>query len=427
MELLLLEGWPEDGAAAYLQLVAGLARVDALAVSTALSGLPLALDHAAQSMLQRGYTAQDYLRLLADAPSARGLIAQRFADDAGRMRSIADTVHIACAALSPAALSLLRLCALCAPDWLPERCLIDAANMLPPALAAAAASPAAWWRVRQELVLAGLVRCCDDWLLDAEDDVPAGDVDTLLSVHRLTQRAVQILAADADADVAVEGGADVARCADIIDSSCRSELLQVPVHWPRARLFARHAHFLGLQSDSVPALQLCQRAGDIFAAAGDPYAAHASRLRCVQLAERLAEHAADERLVAAQLAYRAAIEAYFSYYHAHHDEFWLAYETQYGSCATELPGAEQAEVYVQLLGLMRRLTLDLARELGANDAHVADAERLSFTMQLGYLQAAMVNRRYPWGDPRHLRAVTVEQIMQTVIRVLLHGALPSPG
>jgi hypothetical protein len=48
-------------------------------------------------------------------------------------------------------------------------------------------------------------------------------------------------------------------------------------------------------------------------------------------------------------------------------------------------------------------------------------------MQLGYLQAAMVNRRYPWGDPRHLRAVTVEQIMQTVIRVLLHGALPSPG
>jgi hypothetical protein len=71
------------------------------------------------------------------------------------------------------------------------------------------------------------------------------------------------------------------------------------------------------------------------------------------------------------------------------------------------------------------LVEDLAQELGAGATYVEDAEKLGFMMKLGYLQASMVNRRYPWGDLQRLRAATVEQILQTVTRCLLQGPLPT--
>lgn len=134
--------------------------------------------------------------------------------------------------------------------------------------------------------------------------------------------------------------------------------------------------------------------------------------------------AAVENKTGATVRYRAAVDAYFGYYQDHPDEFWLAYETQYGASADECPPSERVAVYVDLLALMRQLTLDVAGEHGASAAHVDEASRLALVMQLGLLQATMVNRRYPWGDLERLRAATTEQVVQLVVRVLLHGALP---
>ena len=42
-------------------------------------------------------------------------------------------------------------------------------------------------------------------------------------------------------------------------------------------------------------------------------------------------------------------------------------------------------------------------------------------MLLGYLQAAMVNRRYPWTERAVLQSAYVDEIMAAVERVLLKG------
>jgi AcrR family transcriptional regulator len=124
---------------------------------------------------------------------------------------------------------------------------------------------------------------------------------------------------------------------------------------------------------------------------------------------------------------RVGVEAFLSYYETHPDHFWLSYQTQEARHETERPGPLQAPVYGDLQQLLRSLIEDVARELGAGPTYVEDAERLSFMMMLGYLQASMVNRRYPWGDLQRLRAATVEQVAQTITRCVLHGPLPAPS
>jgi AcrR family transcriptional regulator len=121
----------------------------------------------------------------------------------------------------------------------------------------------------------------------------------------------------------------------------------------------------------------------------------------------------------------AGLESFLRYYETHPDHFWLAYETQDARHVTERPGPQQAAVYGELQKLVRGLIEDWAHDLGAGATYIEDAEKLSFMMQLGYLQASMVNRRYPWGDLQRLRAATVEQILQTVTRCVLHGPLPT--
>jgi hypothetical protein len=42
-------------------------------------------------------------------------------------------------------------------------------------------------------------------------------------------------------------------------------------------------------------------------------------------------------------------------------------------------------------------------------------------MLLGYLNAQLVNRRYPWSDARRLRAAYIEQIIVAVEHCLRFG------
>lgn len=131
--------------------------------------------------------------------------------------------------------------------------------------------------------------------------------------------------------------------------------------------------------------------------------------------------AAADAAAAGSTRVAACTEAYMRYWESHPDEFRLLYQTQQGAHRSERPGEAQAPVYAELLQLLRNNTEGLAAERGASMAHAKLAEDLGHTMMLGYLTAAMVNRRYPWGDLDTLRATAVRQIVACMAQCLLEG------
>ena len=118
---------------------------------------------------------------------------------------------------------------------------------------------------------------------------------------------------------------------------------------------------------------------------------------------------------------RAMIEAFIGYWEAHPDHFRLVYQTD--KVTQNAPKARWTEVpvYGELLQLVQGVTVDVAQEIGAGPAHVKLAGDIRFAMILGYLQAALVNRRYPWADVVGMRAIYIDQVMAAVERVLLAG------
>ena len=78
--------------------------------------------------------------------------------------------------------------------------------------------------------------------------------------------------------------------------------------------------------------------------------------------------------------------------------------TQHAAHRSEKIDAEQASIFVDLRRLLRRTTSEFAAEIGAGNTHLKIAEDLLFIAQLGYLQAALLNRRYPWSKGAVLRS-----------------------
>lgn len=139
--------------------------------------------------------------------------------------------------------------------------------------------------------------------------------------------------------------------------------------------------------------------------------------------------ALHERLVAATTAetggrarQRALFVAYLDFWESNPDHFWLVHLTQ-GTKRPEGGDANAAEVpvYAELLSLLRQTTRDLAEEIGAKMTWAKLSEDVAFAMLLGYLQAVLVNYRYPWGDRPKLRAAYIEQLMASKERCLLRG------
>jgi len=119
---------------------------------------------------------------------------------------------------------------------------------------------------------------------------------------------------------------------------------------------------------------------------------------------------------------KAYIDAFLLYYEAHPDEYRLVYLTQHAAHKTEKAGADQASIFIELRSLLRRTTTDFAAEIGAGPAHLKMAEDLLVIAQLGYLQAALLNRRYPWSERAALRSACISQALMMVERCLIHGA-----
>jgi AcrR family transcriptional regulator len=136
---------------------------------------------------------------------------------------------------------------------------------------------------------------------------------------------------------------------------------------------------------------------------------------------------AIEARVGARSRLRAFIDAFLLYYETHPDEYRLVFLTQHAAHQSEKVGAEQASIFIEFRSLFRRTTSEFAAEIGAGITHLKIAEDLVFIAQLGYLQAALLNRRYPWSERGELRSACVSQILLMVERCLVHGTEGTEG
>lgn len=123
---------------------------------------------------------------------------------------------------------------------------------------------------------------------------------------------------------------------------------------------------------------------------------------------------------------RASLVTFLDYWEAHPDHYRLVYMTDQTTRRETSPHLVQAPVYGEILQLVQGVTEDLAREIGADMTHAKLAGDIRFAMQLGCLQATLVNQRYPWSERNRFRAAYVEQIIATMERCLLHGPDPDP-
>lgn len=119
---------------------------------------------------------------------------------------------------------------------------------------------------------------------------------------------------------------------------------------------------------------------------------------------------------------RAMIEAFVGYWEAHPDHFRLVYQTDRVTQHAPKVGLTEMPVYAEMLQLVQDVTADVAREIGAGTEHQKLAGDVRFAMMLGYLQAALVNRRYPWSEAALLRRTYIDEVMAAVERVLLGSA-----
>ena len=186
-----------------------------------LGGLPLALEQAASYLEATGVTAGVYRRLLDGVDTEGDILDETEGSSAtGYGRSVAKTLSVAFEKLSPPARRLLRLCALAAPEPVPEWLFREAGDLLPDSLADTVGDDVAWNRIVAELRRYGLAGRISD-----EETGPA------LVLHRLTQQVVRTRLAEPAEDCGVFQA--------VLASACTGDP-EHPDHWPRYAALAEH-------------------------------------------------------------------------------------------------------------------------------------------------------------------------------------------
>ncbi len=236
-----MEVWtPEQGAEFLAARLQGAAQGDLLQLAGDLSGLPLALEQAASYLEETGASITDYRALLAGI-STEGLILDEGRAATGYERSLAAALSLAFEKLTPAAQQLLRLCAFAAAEPLPERFFLEAAEQLPPELAAAAANPLNWNRVVSELRRYGLAQRVSIPALDCAPGKATERSEPALSLHRLTQQTVRARLAQPEVDCRTFEA--------VLAASCPAEA-NLPANWPRHAALAPHVTQLDRYHDA---------------------------------------------------------------------------------------------------------------------------------------------------------------------------------
>jgi len=130
---------------------------------------------------------------------------------------------------------------------------------------------------------------------------------------------------------------------------------------------------------------------------------------------------AIEEQVGARARLKAYIDAFMHYYETHPHEYRLVLLTQHAAQVREVR-REPSAYLCRIERSLWRTTTEFAAEIGAGHTHLKIAEDLVVIAQLGYLQAALLNRRSPWSDHTALRSACVSQTLLMVERCLPHGA-----
>jgi len=122
---------------------------------------------------------------------------------------------------------------------------------------------------------------------------------------------------------------------------------------------------------------------------------------------------------------RASLDAFLGYWEENPDHYRLVYMTEQTTGRDAPSNMTRAPVYAEIVELVAGVTRAVAAEIGASLVNARLAGDIRFMMQLGYLHATLVNRRYEWSDRAPLRAAYIEQIVATVERCLLAGKAPA--
>jgi hypothetical protein len=190
--------------------VPAIGAADADRLADRLGDLPLAVAQAAGFIAETGTSAAQYLELLA---TQAGQLLDQAPPGSSYPRSLAAATRLAADRLEtddPAAAQLAGLCALLAPEPIPEDLFTSAPGNLPGELAARAADPLAWRQMLARLARQSLAR------IDARG----------LVMHRLTQA---ILAGRLTEDQATATRA----CTEAILTAADPGDPENPVTWPR--------------------------------------------------------------------------------------------------------------------------------------------------------------------------------------------------
>ncbi len=130
-----------------------------------------------------------------------------------------------------------------------------------------------------------------------------------------------------------------------------------------------------------------------------------------------------------QARHRALVEAGIDYWETHPAQFQLVFRTQ--SLVPVEPAPVLPQTYARLLDFGRQITAELALAIGADPQRAALASDLRVALQFGYLQAVMVNQRYPWSDLPALRRASIDAVLLAVQACLLGtadvAATPAPA
>lgn len=117
---------------------------------------------------------------------------------------------------------------------------------------------------------------------------------------------------------------------------------------------------------------------------------------------------------------RASTEAFIDYWERHPEHYRLVYVDAVGNPGDARRLGDSA-VYRRMLQVSTALFEALAAELGAGSERVAMARDLRLAMVLGYLQASLMIRRYPWSDLPALRACVIETTLSACTACLRGG------
>jgi hypothetical protein len=209
-------------------------------LATLLGGLPLALEQAAGFLEATRMDPAEYLKLARNYETAPLLLDEGRAAT-GYERSVFATLSIAFERLDEVARRLLRLCAVLAPEPIPEAIFRDGAEHLPEPMRKALEVPLRWARAIADLRQYGIAERVD---LPGDAGHSGGDVVHTLHLHRLTQQVARARLCEIDKDVIVATA--------VLYEALPADVL-TPGGWTAIERLVPHVfHVDGLSRDGAP-------------------------------------------------------------------------------------------------------------------------------------------------------------------------------